>query len=217
MIPTIRYVNPVFELVPLALIPKYLSRCSTFTVPTFAAKISVGYFLNAAAKMVMDLSISPLTSKYMGRLRKNKTSRRFSKNFSLRTLMASITICCLLVGWYVVRSQNQRACVKSIIENGGRVIYSYPYKNAKFDAQAKPPGPKWLRDSLGIEFLDRVCGIDFSNQNISELPDLANVSGIQTLWLRNTNLDDSTFASKLTELENLSPISKKQEVEMAFY
>ncbi len=91
-----------------------------------------------------------------------------------------------------------------------------------FDPQANPPGPKWLRDSLGLDFFDKVYGVDFSGQNISELPDLASVFSLQTLWLRNTNVADLAFVAQLSKLENLwiadtqvqslAPISKNKKL-----
>ena len=128
---------------------------------------------------------------------------KIPKRLSLRVVFVALTICCISIGWYVLRAQHQRACVSSIIENGGSVIYSYPYKTGKYDPASTLPGPQWLRDLLGLDYFDQVYGVDFSNKNITELPDLSGVSGIRTLWLRNTNVADLAFASKLHKLESL--------------
>ena len=118
-------------------------------------------------------------------------------------MLAAFTICCVCIGWYVVRSQNQRACVEWILARGGEVTYSYRYKQGKYDPHAVPPGPKWLREPFGLDYFDRVWGIDLSNKDVSELPDLKSVAGIKTLWVRNTNVDDLAFISNLSQLENL--------------
>lgn len=149
------------------------------------------------------MAIGPELTDVMAQLNQNNTNQRRFHRFSLRTLLISVTVGSCLIGWYVAQSQNQRACVGVIVENGGRVIYAHSYRTGKFDANANPPGPKWLRDWLGLDYFDHVHGIDFSKQDIAGLPDLSAVSEIKTLWLRNTNLDDLTVVSHLTELENL--------------
>ena len=137
---------------------------------------------------------------------------------SLRLSLFFFTILIVWIGWYVLRTQAQQACVKEIIESRGGVIYSHRYVDGKYTPNPPLPGPWFVRESLGLDYVDHVVVVDFSSKEIAKLPKLSRLPKLRSLWIRDTQISDLTPASSLTRLEklwisdtkvtDLSPIAK---------
>jgi hypothetical protein len=81
----------------------------------------------------------------------SKPKRRFLQ-FSLRTLLVVMLIVCVTLGWKVNKAKRQREAVAWVQESGGSVSYGYEFDDArKRVPNPQPPGPKWLRELLGID------------------------------------------------------------------
>src|SRR5215475_8806822 len=78
--------------------------------------------------------------------------------YSLRTLLVFVTLASAGFGWlgYKVRqAKRQQDTILAIMKLGGTVIYDYEYEGAPL------PGPKWLRDLIGVDFFAAPYAVDF--------------------------------------------------------
>jgi hypothetical protein len=80
--------------------------------------------------------------------------------FSLRTLLICVTLFCVLSGWFATKlhqSEQQRVAVEKLRAVGCIVGYDWETNpNDSVNLSGHPPGPQWLRDWLGPDFLDTV-------------------------------------------------------------
>lgn len=105
---------------------------------------------------------------------------RIHFRFSLRSLLALVFVVGV-VFWYSSRAKRQWNSVNWVLKNGGDVVYDHNYDRVNSFARPRkfhtldspPPGPDWLRDFIGIDFLDSVVaarvGNDAENHDISLL------------------------------------------------
>jgi len=121
-------------------------------------------------------------------------STRFQRllrgTFSLRTLMITLTICCVVLGWFALRLKqvsNEQAALEELqihiadaVENYEfyshdrhrkrlmelktvEVKYDYQFGwDGKFDPNREPWGPKWLRQEPGKNSLARIVSLSIS-------------------------------------------------------
>lgn len=125
--------------------------------------------------------------------------------FSLRAaaiVAASIVLAFL---WRSNHVRHQRAIIDHVRELEARVVYDYG--RAGVD---RPPGPSWLRQLLGDDFLADVVGIDVSVPASDEtLAAIAALPHLRLLVLRD-GLDDAAIAlllgaQRLEQLQFSSP------------
>src|SRR6476620_429395 len=92
-----------------------------------------------------------------------KPSRRWFQ-FGLRTLLLLVAIACIGFGWlgYKVRqAERQRETVEAIESLGGRVFHDYELDAVGSEINSpSPPGPAWVRNLFGIDFLANVVYVD---------------------------------------------------------
>ena len=94
-----------------------------------------------------------------------KLKRRFVR-FSLRTLLLFMLVVCVALGWKVERTRKQRDTVAWVHQMGGSVVYDYEVDdNGRRVPNAEPPGRKWLRNLLGIDYFDDVVEVDLLFQD----------------------------------------------------
>src|SRR4051794_11935806 len=90
-----------------------------------------------------------------------KPKRRWS-SFSLRTLLVFVTVASVGFGYFAHKlrqAERQRAAVEALRIAGGRLVrYDYQIDSDGNDLPGfpEPPGPAWLLDRLGIDFLANV-------------------------------------------------------------
>src|SRR5262245_42659950 len=108
--------------------------------------------------------------------------KRWSLRFSLRSLLLVMLVLCVALGWQVERARKQRDAVEWVREHGGTVGYEY-----QFDDHGRRlehpllPGTEWLRNHLGIDFLDRVVAVNLADTQVSDLAPLAELKHLQML------------------------------------
>ena len=135
--------------------------------------------------------------------------RRFVR-FSLRTLLVVLTLVAGFLSIQVNRANHQRAVVRWLAENNASVSYDWQfYERADGvklfigDSGNQPPGPIWLRRQIGDEYFQSVIGIDASVGDVSQL---AGLTELEWLTLRETPVSDITPLARLKRLERLNLI-----------
>ena len=130
-----------------------------------------------------------------------KPKRRFLR-FTLRSLLLLMQIVCLALGWKVEKARKQREAVNWVQECGEHVFYDYELDDArKRVPNPQPPGPKWLRELLGIDFFDDVVSVAFDQ--MTDVTPLAGLTSLESLVLEGTQVSDVT---PLTGLKNLKEL-----------
>ena len=169
----------------------------------------------------------------MTRTTATKPKRRFFQ-FGLRTLLLFMLVVCVTLGWKVERARKQREAVSWIQQSGGTVIYDYEilrsvrngrsHSKVASNPKPSPPGPKWLRELVGIDFVDDVVMVfldhggkitdvtplaglknlerlDLCQSPVSDLTPLAGMKNLQSLWLSESQVSDLTPLAGLKNLE----------------
>ena len=100
-----------------------------------------------------------------------KPRRRFRFQYSLRSLMLLVLLASLGMSWYAVRAKKareQKAAVEEIRKLGGMVHYDYLGGVRSSRPRADPPGPAWLRNLLGDDFVATVVEVRFHSPTLTE-------------------------------------------------
>ena len=133
---------------------------------------------------------------------------------SLRMVFLLTTIFCIWLGFKVQQVKQQREAVAWVLEHGGSVFYDYQYEH-HFSGDVEPnyndvppPGPKWLRERIGIDYLAKVqvvllCDLDSEVPPITSLEPLANLGQLKHLLLFSDYVSDLSPVAKLRQLERL--------------
>jgi internalin A len=94
--------------------------------------------------------------------------KRQWRRFSLRTLLIFVTLFCLLVGWFAIKlrqAERQRVAVANLRALGFVIRYEWEMDpDFVVDDRAQPPGPQWLRNWLGDDFLDTVVSVSVAHK-----------------------------------------------------
>jgi hypothetical protein len=98
--------------------------------------------------------------------------------FSLRTLLVATVVIGLGLGWFVSRlekARRQADAVAGLRRAGANVVYEHELGEGRRETNAdgswnpdwreeiEPPGPRWLREWLGVDFFARVVGVEISS------------------------------------------------------
>jgi hypothetical protein len=119
--------------------------------------------------------------------------RRF--RFSLRMLLAVMTMLCIWLGFKVNAARRQREAVDAIVKAGGSVVYDFqrPANIVGVPVATEPPGARWLRRLLGDEYFEDVIGVGFSGvkkPTIDVLQQLGRLPKLETVNLSDTQVDE---------------------------
>lgn len=110
-----------------------------------------------------------------------------------------------LAAWLSHLANEQKLAVDWITLNGGRVRYAYQYApNGSFDSAADLPGPRWLRELLGVDFFSAVVHVDLSRTGASDVEVLAALESLISLDISNTFVTSLEPLSELKQLEYLN-------------
>jgi hypothetical protein len=129
-----------------------------------------------------------------------KRKRRWYQ-YSLRTFFVMMTAVCIWLGWLTNQARQQRAAVAWVEEMGGSVYYDYEWVDGRFIGEAELPGPKWLREMLGIDFMADVVSVQMSYATASELAALAGLKNVQVLHLVGMPVSDMKPVFELNNLQ----------------
>ena len=123
---------------------------------------------------------------------------RFPRRFTLRLLLAGVTLLCIALGIWTHRAREQRRIVELIQSSGGTVWYDYefngltPYPNSR--------APEFLVVWLGEDFFHEITLVETSDSKvIHELPRFRH---LLELRLYNPSITDDDLAS-ISDLKSL--------------
>lgn len=115
---------------------------------------------------------------------------------SIRTALVLLTVGCVLLAVLVQRVRNQQLAVERIEQLGGRVRYDWQLRGASRVPNATPPGPAWLRRSLGEHYFQNVVGVDLDKSAVSDadMAVIGKLTRVDTLSLNGTGISDAGLA-----------------------
>jgi hypothetical protein len=135
----------------------------------------------------------------------NSPPRKWRRlQFSLRSLLIVITVFGVWLGLKVNRARRQRDAVTAIRALGGTVQYDYQHVTPN-----EPPGPGWLRENLGLDFLADADYVGIPNATSGKLgmivPHLESLPALRSLHISHSQIndDDVRTLTKLTHLKEL--------------
>jgi hypothetical protein len=139
---------------------------------------------------------------------------RWRFQFSLRALLVLVVAFAVPCSWLAAKkrqSVRQREAVAAILHLGGRVMYDFEYPppapGETSSRVIEPPGPAWLRNLLGINFLAAVVQVTLDSGSRGRFTDadmrhVQALTGLQDLILDNTGVSDLGL-EQLTGLSRL--------------
>ena len=123
---------------------------------------------------------------------------------TLGGMMVFILIIGGWLGWLVHRARVQRQAVAAIVKAGGNVLYDWEYGHPP---DAKPNGPKWLRELIGIDYFDTVVAINANRPAVDDavVAHIGRLVHVKFLGLQDSTVTDAGLAklAGLHELRNL--------------
>ena len=132
--------------------------------------------------------------------------RRFQ--FSIRSLLVLVVAIALPCSSFVAEmkaARRQQAAVDAILQLGGIVEYDWRVDGlGGYIENARPPGPPWLRNLLGADFLSHVVYLGFPSRQVTDdsLVHLEAFPQLQGLSLAHNPVTDAGL-ERLTGLSDL--------------
>jgi|SRR6185437_4873040 len=105
-------------------------------------------------------------------------TRRRWLQFSLRGFFVLLTVSAIWLGVLSNRAREQREAVKAIEAAGGVVHYDWEVEfSASVDSlitdrRAEPPGPDWLRRTIGEEYFQEIGMVIFQDIRVTSEPNV---------------------------------------------
>ena len=110
------------------------------------------------------------------------------------------------MGWLIPRAQKQKRAVEWVRSHGGQVFYRFQTdQDCEPVSGTSPPGPKFLRDLIGIDYFASVDVVYLNKQPVSDLSQIEPLSRLRLLQLSNHDgeLADISSLANLANLESL--------------
>ena len=151
--------------------------------------------------------------KVSGKLSKAVLLLRKRLRLSLRAMMIVVLGIGGVLGWVAHRAHVQRDAVAAITtprrNTRGRVYYDWQFVAGKFDKDARPRGPKWLRGALGPDVFDTVVGVVIEGDNVDYefLENLGKLHRVERVDILGHAAPDLTPAG-MAQLRTLSRLQK---------
>jgi hypothetical protein len=140
----------------------------------------------------------------------NRKRRWFQ--FSLRTLLLTVTACAIWVGWYANRVHRQKIAVQAVLDLGGTVFYDYQSVDDRrgrfvYDPKAEPAWPHWIVRAFGVDSVQNVVNVAIMNGRATDetLRLIGQVPSIKVITLKGGNVTN-TGVAYLCELPNLQAL-----------
>ena len=105
-----------------------------------------------------------------------KSKRRWWQ-FSIATMLAITAVVAVCLGLWTSSARRQQQAVQKLRDKGWRVGYHHEVQSS---GKPVPPGPAWLREWLGLDYVDYVEGVGFEGDTITD-DDLATLRSFPRL------------------------------------
>jgi hypothetical protein len=132
---------------------------------------------------------------------------RWRLRLTVKALLALVLVIGVLLGWLVHRAKVQRDAVSAIRAAGGHVTYDFEKAQWSGKSGGISPGPEWLVDILGVDFLANVIQVSFREAQSDEvLAQVGRLHKLERLDAQTTHITDVGLAhlAGLSELRSLS-------------
>lgn len=135
------------------------------------------------------------------------SGRRVSRRrlqLSLRSFLVALTVFMLWLGFQANSARQQRLTVAALEQAGVKVKYGFQF-DAKtgYYPDAKPPYPKVLVNSLGIDFFDKVSAIECHEGDVDEVvTHIVKLRDVTACFLGGSKLSDDGLR-RIAEMPNL--------------
>jgi hypothetical protein len=130
--------------------------------------------------------------------------RRPLRQYSLRTFLILVTLLCIWMAWFVKGVRQQRSAVEKIRELRGVVYYDYEVDAIGEQLEAPtPPGPAWVRNHLGVDYVAAVARVNLEGAGISDVEFLSGLTQLRALDLDRTKVRSLAPLSRMTKLKLL--------------
>jgi hypothetical protein len=133
--------------------------------------------------------------------------RRRWWQFSIATMLILTAIAAVVLGLWSDAARRQQQAIQWIKDHGGGCSYRWEVPTKPND-KLTPPGPEWLRERLGIDYLDYVqeayVGEPISDEELARL--VKDLPRLKSLGIEAENVTDeglATLAKGLPQLEML--------------
>ena len=93
-----------------------------------------------------------------------KRKRRWLQ-FSLASLLLVMTVLGLSLGLWTDSARRQEQAAEALRQKGWRIVYHHEMESP---AKPVPPGPAWVREWLGIDYVDYVEAVGFEGDTITD-------------------------------------------------
>lgn len=101
-------------------------------------------------------------------------------------------------------ARTQSAAVQWVESQGGQVQYDYQLTSeGRFDDEATPPGPKFLRSILGVHYFATPLRIDMFDLPVSRMDPVGALRHLELLDIADTPVSEIAFVSGLSRLTEL--------------
>jgi internalin A len=114
--------------------------------------------------------------------------------FTVRRMIALISIIGCGLGWVVHRAHVQRDAVAAIRRAGGYVRYDWMFPGDRYNPNATVPAPKWLVDLIGIDYFGNVVWVIFrigKGGSDAELAQAATFDRLGVLVVHSSRITDA--------------------------
>ena len=130
---------------------------------------------------------------------------RLRFQFSIRSMMLFVTVVAVVCSWFAVKMQQARR-QREVVEKAVFPNYDYQLDADRHRLSGtQPPGPRWLRDLVGVDFLSDLVALEYKQATDTELVHLKGLTSLRELWLGATQVTDAGLVhlKGLTSLEAL--------------
>jgi hypothetical protein len=118
--------------------------------------------------------------------------RSWRLRFTLRLMLALVTLLGIMLGWWTHRAREQQRLVERIMRSkGGAIEYDYP-RDPRTDEPLESNVPKFLLDGLGVDYFYNV--IEVGTEDPTVLPELTRLDCLNRLAVGNKNWTDKDLA-----------------------
>jgi len=160
--------------------------------PTAIGTVFSGYSANSAGMEHKGILRSKAARKepdlpplIIRRMNPSSLYTRHRFRFSLRAMLVVVALVGLVLGWvHGARFQKQAAARVRESNPSATLLYGYEVDvDGRLQESPQPPGPEWLRERLGVDYLSSVVGADMFYATDADLKCLRRLPNLRRLNL----------------------------------